>query len=338
VSDVEAIFAAVSEFHFDQFVTAAGAARHYVCDAEFARWLAPRAGAGAAWTFSESAAFDLQGAGERAIVACAASGEEALRAQLAARCTGREVFGLLRDLLPCCVARRPLPLQRRAPQHRYVILCVPRSGSYYLCGLLESSGLGAPREHLRQSVADLCRLGHLDLVEYLENLAQCASVDGWFGTKMISHHLFDSFARGLEPEALVDHAKAVGYKTIHLVREDKVRQAVSNFFARATDVWFETHVDRSAPPRPDYDFAALKDSHDFLVQQEQWIGAVASYMPDCITVTYEALERDPERVLAEVIAHLGGDPRAARLEARTRRQRDALSEEYARRFAAELGD
>jgi LPS sulfotransferase NodH len=336
VSGPDAIFESVAEFHFEHFVTAADAARHYVCDEAFAAWLAPREGAGKAWMFSTLAGFDPALAGARAIVACAAAGEPSLRALAAARCPGREVFGLLRDLLPCCVARRPLPARRRAPAHRYVILCTPRSGSYYLCGLLESSGLGAPREHLRQSVAELCRLGHLDLVEYLENLAQCAAVNGWFGTKMISHHLFDSFARGLAPDALVDHAKAAGYKTIYLVREDKVRQAVSNWFARATDVWFQARDDRAALPRPDYDFAALEESYGFLRQQEQWMAAVASYMPQPLTVVYEELDREPARVLARVLAHLGADAGTLRLEASTRRQRDALSESYAQRFAAEL--
>lgn len=332
---VEHIFATLApELPFESFVIAAGVACDFVCDREFGGWLRNR-GVPDAQVLPIAAADTLTPRPGRELVVCALAGERETLTALSHRLPEESVHGLFADLLPACAARRSLPVRRTDPLRRYVILCTPRSGSYFLCGLLSSCGLASPREHLLTSICDVARdVGH-DLLDYLEDLAQVGAIDGWFGTKIISHKLFDAFARGLTPEAFVDHVKARGYRTIYLHREDKVAQAVSNYFARETNVWWRRAGTPPAQP-PAYDYARIKESYDFLQQQEQWLAAVASYMPACETVTYERLERDTREVMLALLDHLGADPASLRLAADTERQRDDHSRECAERFAAEL--
>lgn len=332
---VEHIFATLApELPFAGFVTGAGAACDFLCDEGFARWFAGR-GIAASQLLPLVDADTIVPRPGRELVVCALAGERPTLTALRRRHPSVPIHGLFADLLPACAAWRAPPPRRSEPHTRFVILCTPRSGSYFLCGLLQGCGLGAPREHLLTSVCDVARdVGH-DLLDYLEDLAHIATIDGWFGTKIISHKLFDAFARGLTPEAFVDHVKACDYKTIYLRREDKVAQAVSNYFARETNVWWQK-ADTPAATRPAYDYVRIKESYDFLQQQETWLAAVAEYMPACTTVTYERLEEDPRAVMLSLLEHLGADRMALRLAADTQRQRDAYSRECAERFNADL--
>jgi len=251
-----------------------------------------------------------------------------------------EVFGLIAHVLPRLAAQVPPHSARQPAEHGYVILCTPRSGSYYLCGLLEGLGFGAPDEHLDQGLCAAARRGRLPLRPYLDALLGNAAAHGWFGTKLISHVLFAAFDAGLPAADFLGWLQQHRLHVLHLVREDKVAQAVSNYFARRTGVW-NASAEQPMPARPPYDFDEILSDWRELRQQEQWLEQLVAHLPSPPhRIVYEQLDREPEHILRGVVSHLtdGGDsPLPFQLRPRTKKLRDEVSAEYARRFAADLG-
>jgi LPS sulfotransferase NodH len=250
-----------------------------------------------------------------------------------------EVFGLVAHVLPRLAAQRPPHSAARPAENGYVILCTPRSGSYHLCGLLAGLGFGTPDEHLDQGLCAAAPRARLPLRLYLDTLLGTAVAHGWFGTKLISHVLFAAFDAGLPAADFLAWLQHHGLRVLHLVREDKVAQAVSNYFARRTGVW-NASAEQPVPARPPYDFAEILSDWRELRQQEQWLEQLVAHLPSPPhRIVYEQLDGDPERVVRGVVSHLtdGGDaPLPFCLRPRTRKLRDGVSAEYARRFAADL--
>ncbi|MBX3464237.1 MAG: hypothetical protein KF830_13780 [Planctomycetes bacterium] len=260
-------------------------------------------------------------------------------AALRRRYPGTGVHGLAGDLLPRLAAGRPIDAPIEPAAHGYVILCTPRSGSYHLCALLAALGFGQPDEHLDQGLCEAARLGLLDLRAHLDALRGLAVAHGWFGTKLIAHALFAAFDSGLPAADFLAWLQQHRLRVLHLVRDDKVAQAVSNYFARHTGVWTAT-TPGAPPPRPPYDFAAIRADWHELRQQEEWLELFVRHLPaPPLRLRYEDLDHDPAAVLAAVAAFLtdgGAPPLPFRVQPGTRKQRDALSTDYAARFARDL--
>ena len=165
------------------------------------------------------------------------------------------------------------------PKTAYAILTTPRSGSTYFCDLLGSTGVaGYPIEHLRLANQELALNCDFDYFRLLYNLMQYrVSDNGIFGTKLISHFLFE--LRKAKPEfrdifQLFD-------KYILLVRQDKVAQAVSLVIAQKTNVWhLQKNIERNNPDYQIYQSALehiaiddellleVKQKHQFVKNQE----------------------------------------------------------------------
>ncbi|BAZ45607.1 hypothetical protein NIES4102_26330 [Chondrocystis sp. NIES-4102] len=117
----------------------------------------------------------------------------------------------------------------------YAIFTTPRSGSTYLCELLQSTNIaGYPSEHFRLATQELAHNCNFDYFRLLNNLIKYRSTkNGIFGTKFISHFLFELQRTKPEFKKLFEYID----KFILLVREDKIAQAVSIVLAQKTSVW-----------------------------------------------------------------------------------------------------
>lgn len=265
-------------------------------------------------------------------------GERAWVERLRRRHPGAEVFGMFGDVLPRRAAGRRPDHRLREPEAGYVLLCIPRSGSYHLCGLLTNLGLGRPDEHVDGGLCAAARRGLLDLHDWFETIAQAAVENGWFGTKLISHVLFEAFESGFPPNDFVDWVQRRRLRVVHLHRNDVAAQAVSNFFARRTGVWTLTG-ELETPTRPPYDFDEILADWHFLRQQDAWLRQLLQLLPPAHRVDYEQLDARPAAMLAHLVSHLKGrsvPESELDLRPRTRKQRDALSAEYVQRFRADL--
>jgi LPS sulfotransferase NodH len=249
------------------------------------------------------------------------------------------VAGLVADVLPRHTANRADDAPPQPAAHSYAIVCAPRTGSYYLCSLLEGLGFGQPTEHLTGGICSAAPQGAVDLERFLERLARFATANDWFGTKLISHVMFEMFESGLPAVRFFDWMAKHGMRVIHLHRRDREAQAVSNFFARHTGVW-AVQGRTSQAARPEYDFEGILADWRELRQQEEWLQLFLAHLPtQHHSLAYEDLDQQPAAALAGVVAALTGerqDVRTADLKPRTRKQRDGLSRLYTERFRSEL--
>ena len=130
---------------------------------------------------------------------------------------------------------QPVPLHNQKPKTSYAILTTPRSGSTYLCDLLDSTTVaGHPAEHLRLATQELSRHCNFNYLKLLDNLMEYRITNNRvFGTKLISHFLFELRKSKPDFEQIFQSID----KFILLIRQDKVAQAVSLVIAQKTEVW-----------------------------------------------------------------------------------------------------
>lgn len=127
------------------------------------------------------------------------------------------------------------PQNNQKPLTSYAILTTPRSGSTYLCDLLDSTAIaGHPSEHLRLATQELSRHCNFNYLKLLDNLMQYRTTNNQvFGTKLISHFLLE--LRKTKPDFKQIFQSIDQF--ILLIRKDKVAQAVSLVIAQKTEVW-----------------------------------------------------------------------------------------------------
>ena len=216
-----------------------------------------------------------------------------------------------RDLL------QPTSEQLIKPKTSYAVLTTPRSGSTYFCDLLSSTEVaGYPIEHLRLANQELALNCDFDYFKLLFNLMQHrVSNNGVFGTKIISHFLFE--LRKAKPQfrnifQLID-------KYILLVRKDKVAQAVSLVIAQKTAVW---HLQKNSGREDSGDrtyksslekiiindelLAEVKQKHQFIQNQENRLRhmlEVNQIQP--LEITYESIVEDAQMQVSKVLNFIG---------------------------------
>ena len=171
---------------------------------------------------------------------------------------------------------------------------------------------------------------------------------GVFGLRM-QRDSFDHFMLQLErllPGLINDVErieKAFGPTMfIHLSRPDRLGQAISRVRAEQSGLWHRnsdgSELERLAPPQKErYDASSIKyymAAHSALDEAwEEWFEWEA-IRP--LRINYEALSKEPKRVLAQVLSALGLDPiQAQAVEIPTAKLGDALSREWRARFESE---
>jgi LPS sulfotransferase NodH len=183
-------------------------------------------------------------------------------------------------------------------------------------------------------------IGLKDYPDHLEQTFRLGTTrNGVFGTKMMWGQLpelqalageLPEYAR-LELHALL--TKLFGRpRYLWVTRADKVRQAVSLWRALQTRSWRLEHKGKDdGEVTLTYRFEGIDHLVTMLLADDAgWQAFFESESIPVLRVSYEDdLERDPEQAVRAVLRHIGAKPkRGWRPAERTRRQADALSDEW----------
>ncbi len=214
-------------------------------------------------------------------------------------------------------------LARCAP---YVICTNPRSGSWLLSdGLAATRVAGNPREWFNtaeeRDFVERWRVARQDeptYADYLRNVrARSATSNGVRGVKVHHYQLAALPAkaaalpglRGRRPVEIIS-LLFPGARYIWLTRQDKLRQAISLFRAKATDEWYALGSPGGGEPAPTdpvaMDAVAVNSLRETLVAADQaWAAFFAENRIRPLVITYEQFVADYEGTLRGVLSWLG---------------------------------
>lgn len=228
----------------------------------------------------------------------------------------------------------------------YLICTTPRSGSNFLCEVLQSFGVaGCPHEYFWNPPFWHEQWGVSDFPSYFERILQEGRTpNGVFGMKIMWYHLEEV----LPKLALIFHDEEAplpqrletafpNLRYIWLTRRDKVRQAVSFHRALQTKVWKSTDVPQSPPVTPTFDFDAIAGLLDLVEGEDRsWQEYFEGNGIVPLTITYEemadALEETVRRILRFLDVPVPED--LSFPQTQHRKQADALSDEWVERYRA----
>jgi LPS sulfotransferase NodH len=241
----------------------------------------------------------------------------------------------------------------RHPRHCYVVCAIPRSGSNLLTdGLHATRRAGRPKQFfLRASVAHFAALHGLNssgnFAAYVRSIARAtATSNEVFGFKLMSWYLDDFLARLRKTRAFGDAATSdldllcnafPRLQFVHIVRTNKLRQALSKARAVQTKLW-KVQEGKSAQGKPHFDAnlieRCLKDGEQ---QEEIWDRFFQRIGIEPFRVEYEALCAKYEGTIRAVLDFLKISlPRRVRIGAPlTIKQSDEVSDAWEERFLKE---
>lgn len=236
-----------------------------------------------------------------------------------------------------------------SPAPGALLICTtPRSGSWLLSDLLESSGkIGMGQEYFHEryvpALAQEHGLPSLAITEqYISEIRGRAQRDGrLFSSKLLwvqINQLVDAL-RVIHPDLAAADATAPelieaslpGSRYLYLTRNDKARQAISLFRALKTDTWWEhaaakdSEEQETAAPGPTPDYLAIRWLEDWLAGQEaEWRRFFEFFAIEPFTVVYEQFCVEPTKGVQAVLKWLGLEGTTlADVASRLRRQADA---------------
>ena len=241
----------------------------------------------------------------------------------------------------------------RHPRRCYVVCAIPRSGSNLLTdGLHAMRRAGRPKLFfLRKYEANFATVQHLnpnaDFATYVRDIATAtATSNEVFGFKLMSWYLDDFLARLRETRvfgaAETDDLEFLQnafprLQFVHIVRRNKLRQALSKARATQTNLW-KVQEGNTASGKPEFDAGLIKQClGDGLQQEKIWEHFFQRIGVAPFHVEYEELCRDYEGTLRGVVDFLKISlPRDARIGPPvTIRQADEVSRVWEERFLTE---
>jgi LPS sulfotransferase NodH len=233
------------------------------------------------------------------------------------RQSGLKAFGLFSHVVPAllCSASGLAPGKPLADLKRYAILCVPRSGSRYLSAELSVRGVGVPREHIREPLAQIIAAGKLGFEPAIEALEKFGHRNGIFGTKLISTFVIHaSHSRSSELRGNVEWMAERGYRFVHLDRPLN-ETVISSYIAYQMRKWhFFGKVDADARKRLDSlvfeDGAAWNEYVRF--RSEKVVIDAASRWVGATTVAYSEVEANVGNIVSQVCTLIDIDPTTLR--------------------------
>jgi trehalose 2-sulfotransferase len=228
------------------------------------------------------------------------------------------------------------------PSVSYAIFGTPRSGSEFLCQILSSTGLaGFPREHLQIESQLLTQFCGFDCQRYLRVLMSRAVTDnGVFGTKILSHFFMEHLSADPALERFLSR-----FACIHIVRSDRIGQAISAMLAAKTNVWHIESDEESSNYADllarltitDDDLRQVAEIAIGLEDHERYLARFfARHGINALTIRYEDLVDDPVAELKRIFSFLKIDL-DVRVQSRPvliRRTRSSLSEAIRERYLA----
>lgn len=247
------------------------------------------------------------------------------------------------------------------PPRRTILLCThPRSGSTLLGeALYFAGGLGCPLEYFhagfRPGIA--ARWGCATILDYASAVhRRRTDPNGTLAVKLFWRDIAE-LALELAPDRFPDlHSRppeTISPETyrgiagllaplfpaptyLHLIRRDRVRQAVSSAAVTRTGIWRQIPGmgERAEAAPPAYDLATIERLiayADFC--HRHWRGFFAAIGAAPFPIAYEDLSRDYAATMRAVFDHLGSNAEPGPV--RMRRQSDARSEALVLRFLQE---
>jgi trehalose 2-sulfotransferase len=231
----------------------------------------------------------------------------------------------------------------------YVIATTPRTGSYLLCeGLIASRVAGFPEEYAgpedTATWRDYARCS--SHIEYFGGYVERGrSPNGVFGAKLMWLQ-FVSWGQDARRylgchDATPDIVRALigPYSVVRLIREDRVRQAVSWVRARETGQWSRRATDTDPPAGlPAYDAHRIRSAVALIERHEiSWDAVLQTFDAPVLRVAYEALESDYHGTVNDVLGFLGLEASTSIPDPVLVRQADEVTEGWVARARADLG-
>jgi LPS sulfotransferase NodH len=229
----------------------------------------------------------------------------------------------------------------------YLICTTPRSGSNFLCEVLQTTGVaGRPDEYFWHPPLWEEGWSTTDVAAYLRRVLRAGtSPDGIFGVKLMWFYLDKLLPRLAAVAGLTDANPPTVLSAVFpkprylwLTRRDKVRQGISHYRALQTNAWRSTDRATGTDAAPTFDFAAI----DHLVRQaiaddQSWQCFFRQHGIEPFPIAYEGLSADPGGVALQILHHLGLPPPAGPWPPafRHQRQSDARTDEWVRQYHAE---
>jgi len=221
----------------------------------------------------------------------------------------------------------------------YVVGATPRTGSSLLCEGLSATGkAGLPNEPFAPDFRSMWLQawglpGDVAPAAYAAEALRRGTAGGVTGVKIQWMHVAPlARALGREEDDVLS-SLLPGARYVHVVRRDRVAQALSWFRAIETNEWWRFR-DSPVPAAPELDVDAVHDLERHIASQDSaWRAYFERHGIEPLVVEYEALDADYRTELARVLSFLGLPPSAAdEVPApRLHRQADAVTAEWRRR-------
>lgn len=254
-------------------------------------------------------------------------------------------------------------MSESGPTSSCLIAMTQRSGSTMLCRALADTGVaGRPEEYFLDGDPAAFPPGWsfwedgifskpgMSRAEFLEHVhARGTTPNGVFGAKLAWNNIAWVLRRlravprfaGLGRSAAL-HALFPDLHVVHLVRRDRVAQAVSWARAAQDGVWVVSDLEAARPvAEPEYDYELISNLERLIIEGERgWRRLCTELDVSPLAVAYEDLAASDtyEQVVRSVLRHLDVDLTIATVRPpRTERQSDDLNLEWCDRYRADKG-
>jgi len=181
---------------------------------------------------------------------------------------------------------------------KLAIVCGSRSGSTYLCKLINKTNrCGKPQEFFNLSM----------IFSYKKSLGlETVCPDSEYINKLINRYstnnnVFSIKIVGLDQWAYYEHSGLKISHWVYLYREDSIAQAISRYVAVSTNGW---HKDNGLPP---YSYEGIKWCHDEVKKENDFF---VNYFHDKphIKLSYERdLCASPYQAVTSILYHMNID-------------------------------